>query len=370
MSVMEKFGVSAAEVAALPSLGAAKYLPVVPGRVAHIDADFMAYQVSAESAAELDVNDPTPRKTLEEMRKNAYSASDHIRKLARAERAVLHTTHASDKGGRGAVAIQKPYQAQRSERENRPEHLDVIRVWLGSGVGCTAGVFEGCNHTDQEADDGMAQAHYADPENAIVCSMDKDLLMVPGWKLDMYNSDITHDSDAFGDVWLAEKVSASGKKTKKATGHGTKFFWLQCLMGDTADNIQGLPLCPAYEALEASPTAAWVKARDRAKHAEQGPKMVAANNALDKLCEKPKLCGQVLAVELLKDCHTDEECFKKVVACFVNLVEVHDYQFQHWSTTAHVTPTQALLSDMRLLWMRRYKDRDDVLVWLKGVLGR
>ena len=165
---LAKFGVSEQQLAGLKH-DTVKYPETVPGRVAHIDADFMSYQVSAESKAELDPDDPTPRKTFEDMLHNAKEAVDHIRLMAGAERAVLHVTHQSDKGGRDNDAILKPYQANRKDRD-RPEHLDEVRVYLGSGCGDTTGVFTGVIHSHQEADDGMAQAHYADPENAIICS--------------------------------------------------------------------------------------------------------------------------------------------------------------------------------------------------------
>ena len=259
------FGVDAATVASLQPQ-ADQYPPTVPNRVSHIDADFMAYQVSAESKAELDPDDPTPRKTLEDMRHNAKQAVDHIRRLAAAERAVLHTTHKSNKGGRDRTAILKPYQANRADRDNRPEHLDAIREFLGAGVGDTTGVFEGRNHTQQEADDGMTQALYADFENAILCSADKDLYMVPGWKMDMQTYVISRQDDHFGYIEIDDS-----KSRKKVVGRGTKFFWAQCLMGDTADNISGLPECPGVIWQTYSGTAAyqdtyaqWIAANDKA----------------------------------------------------------------------------------------------------------
>ena len=110
LDILEKFGVDLATVESLPQPGV-NYPKQVIGRVAHVDADFMAYQVSAESKAELDPNDPTPRRSYEEMKHNAYEAVEHIRRLAGAGTAVLHTTYNSNKGGRDTAAILKPYQA-------------------------------------------------------------------------------------------------------------------------------------------------------------------------------------------------------------------------------------------------------------------
>ncbi|WFG40925.1 RNaseH [Paracoccus phage ParMal1] len=359
---LAKFGVDAATVASLQPQEP-QYPKEVSGRVAHIDADFMAYQVSAESKAELDPDDPTPRKTLDDMRHNAFQAVDHIRRMAAAERAVLHTTHQSNKGGRDDQAILKPYQANRADRDNRPEHLDTIREWLASGVGDSGGVFQGCNHTDQEADDGMTQAIYADRDNAILCSADKDLLMVPGWKLDMYTGKITNQKDEFGFIAIDDS-----KSSKKVVGRGTKFFWAQLLMGDAADNISGLPECPGVMWQQYAGTKAykdtyaqWIAADDKAVADKLDEKLA-------KLTAKTKKCGPVLTFQLLEGARNDKECWETVKACYEHLVKDHGYVYRHWQTGAEVTPTQALFSEMQLLWMRRSKDPNDVLHWLKEVL--
>lgn len=360
--ILAKFGVDAATVASLPQQGV-KYPKQVLDRVAHIDADFMAYQVSAESKAELDPDDPTPRKTYEDMQHNAYEAVDHIRRLAGAGTAVLHTTHNSNKGGRDAAAILKPYQANRADRDNRPEQLDRIREFLAAGVGDTKGLFTGMNHTEQEADDGMAQAAYEDPANNIVCSMDKDLLMVPGLKLNMYTHEVYKVDDPFGSIWIDDS-----KSTKKLTGQGTKFFWAQLLMGDTADNISGLPECPGSMWQTHAGTKAfkdtlaqWIATDDTEIAKKLDAKM-------DKMKAKTKKCGPVLTFQLLEGARDDKECWNTVKACYELLAKEHGYVYRHWQTGAEVTPTQALFSEMKLLWMRRTADENDVLHWLKEVL--
>lgn len=366
--VLAKFGVDAATVASLPT-NAVKYPKPVEGRVAHIDADFMAYQVSAESKAELDPDDPTPRKTLEDMKHNAFEAVDHIRRMAGANTAVLHTTHNSDKGGRDSHAILKAYQANRSERENRPEMLDEIRIHLSKGVGDTTGTFIGCNHTDQEADDGMAQAAYADPENAIVCSADKDLDMVPGLRMDMATYKITNQKDPFGWIETKDMVSpTTGKKyATKVIGRGTKFFWAQLLMGDGADNISGLPEVAGYIWQDCAGTKAYDDVMKQWITCEDSVKAKKLEEKIDKLRAKTMKCGPVLTYKLLAGKRTDRECFVFVRNLYTLLEKEHGYEYRHWETGARVTPTQALLSEMRLLWMRRYKDTDDVIKWLKEV---
>lgn len=351
------------KAAQVASPAEAEYPREVPGRVAHIDADFMAYQVSAESKAELDPLDPTPRKTLEDMKHNAYAAVTHIRRMAAAERAVLHVTRAETKGGRTGIAKLKPYQANRADRTNKPEHLDTIRGYLGTGAGDKEGKLTGSIWTTQEADDGMAQAHYADPENTIICSADKDLLMVPGWKLDMYTNKIRQEKDAFG--WIDLDRS---KSSAKVIGGGTKFFWAQCLMGDTADNISGVPEVPGKIWQQYDGTAAykdalgqWIATDDKDIAAKLDAKMA-------KMTAKTKKCGPVLTYKLLQDARDDKECFNTVKCCYTHLATDHGYQFTDYRDGSPITPTQALLTEMQLLWMRRYPDPKDVLNWLKEVI--
>ena len=351
------------QAAQVASPAEAEYPREVPGRVAHIDADFMAYQVSAETKAELDLLDPTPRKTVEDMKHNAYAAVTHIRRMAAAERAVLHVTRAETKGGRTGIAKLKPYQANRADRSNKPEHLDTIRGWLGTGAGDTEGKLTGSIWTTQEADDGMAQAHYADPDNTIICSADKDLLMVPGWKLDMYTNEIRCEKDAFG--WIDLDRS---KSSAKVIGGGTKFFWAQCLMGDAADNISGIPEVPGRMWQQYAGTAAyrdtygqWIATNDKEIVAKLDAKLA-------KMTAKTKKCGPVLTYDLLKDARDDKECYETVKRCYIMLAKDHGYEFVDYRDGTPITPTQALLTEMQLLWMRRYPDPKDVLHWLKETI--
>ena len=353
-AVLEMFGVSAEKL----TPQAQKFPKEVAGRVAHIDADFMAYQVASESKEELDPENLKPRKTVEEMKHNAKEAADYIRRMAGAERAVLHVTQSESKGGRYDLAIQKEYQSSRKDRE-LPEHLDTIRSWLGRGFDDSYDLFDGMSHTDQEADDGMAQAHYADPVNTIICSKDKDLLMVPGLHLDMDTFKI-ETFDAFGEIYLKEL-----KSSKKLLGKGTKFFWAQCLMGDAADTIQGLPKMPGMYWQEYAGTQAYKDLMEKWRNETYPEKAEKLWARITKLEEKPKLCGPALTYEVLKTAGNDKECYLFVKDCYQKLASVHGHEFKHWKTGSTVTPTQALLSEMQLLWMRRYKDPMDVVKWLK-----
>lgn len=327
------------------------YPKPVQGRVAHIDADFLSYQVSAESREELDGT--RPRKSLEEMQHNARQAADHLMRSAGCTAFVCHLTPSgSDKGGRAEQAVQQEYQSSRKGIE-RPEFLDTIRAFIATDL-------NGRVHLHQEADDGMAQANYCadDPKMSVIVSKDKDLRMVPGLHYDFDTGEIVNVS-GYGSVWIKEG------KTKKLQGWGTAFFWSQCLMGDPVDTIRGLPAAAGTIHTEFEPTAAWTK--DYAAYIEADcPKKAAVIEArLDKIRAKTKPVGPVTTYNFLKDVTTDKDAFHFVRDAWQRLEREHGYEFVHWATGERVTATQALLGDMLLLWMRRSASRTDVLDWLK-----
>lgn len=103
--------------------------------------------------------------------------------------------------------IYPEYKAHRKDKE-KPIYLQDCRDFLIQEWG--AEVSEGC-----EADDllGMYQT-----EDTIICTLDKDLDMIPGLHFNWVKRDIyvINDLDAL------------------------KFFYKQLLIGDTADNIKGV----------------------------------------------------------------------------------------------------------------------------------
>ncbi len=91
----------------------------VKGRVVQIDADFLAYQVSAEREGE--------EKSLSDMQHNCDIAIETLRLLSGAESVVLHLTPKdSNKGNRYDQAMLKEYQANRTGKEKQ-RFLHIIR---------------------------------------------------------------------------------------------------------------------------------------------------------------------------------------------------------------------------------------------------
>ena len=139
------------------------------------------------------------------------------------------------KAGRGRLLGVKPYQGNRKGKE-KPPLLEPLREALA-----LPGVFndeEGVTvflHRDVEADDAMMMDAYS-IKGIKGWSPDKDLQIMP---IPLYDYD-TGQWDTITGRFGYIKDSATPSGTFKVKGHGTKFFWAQMLMGDTADNVKGI----------------------------------------------------------------------------------------------------------------------------------
>ena len=111
---------------------------------------------------------------------------------------------------RKEVAVTKPYKGNR--KNERPFYYQRVRDYLVNNYGAL--VSEG-----EEADDTLAIAQYKDKDNTVICTIDKDLWMVPG---DKYNF-------------------RKEEKSTVSTYEGIRHMQLQILTGDSVDNIQGVP---------------------------------------------------------------------------------------------------------------------------------
>lgn len=319
------------------------YPDVVPGRVLHVDGDFLAYQVSADDS-----------KPLKDMMHNHDVAVETLRLLAGAESTVLHLTASEgDKGERYDIAIQQEYQGNRKDKA-KPKHLYTIKGWMEQKHGAV-------NHVEQEADDGMCQANYKavknlTPDLSVLCSMDKDLQMCPGWHLDWQEGTLEF-VEGYGYVKLDRS-----KSSPKIVGKGTAFFWSQMLTGDTADAIKGIPKIPGELLNKVKPTKAIEKALHDLKHgtAKQVDK---AQTVLD--ARKPGACGPVIAAELMKIVSNDKQAFDLIKHVYKEYGETEG--FKHWQTGESVDWHKVLVSEAQLLWMRRVPDRKDVLKFFKEI---
>ncbi len=153
---------------------------------------------------------------------------------------ILKATKAQDYRGyltsndktnyRFEIAKTKVYKGHRGEK---PIHYDAIRDYL---VRC----WDAKVISHMEADDamGIVQTKLLDKgRESVICSIDKDMYMIPGQHFNLV-TEKRRLVKPFG----ALKLDKTGDKAK-LTGGGLKWFYAQMLLGDSADNIPGIPGC-------------------------------------------------------------------------------------------------------------------------------
>lgn len=234
---------------------------MVPGLTVHIDGDYLAYYASGK-------DDTLPGQA----RINAINLIEEFRARIGAEHVVVHsTTPGSTKGERFLIATVKPYQGQRSDGR-KPKNYQYLRDWL---LGYDGGAFRSKLWSTREADDGIAAcSHFAlgnPPGYCGIVTADKDMRMLPGVHVNWQTRQVTRVLPGDYDV-----IGEDGKQ------YGLKFFWLQMLMGDPADNIPGLE---RY-------------LHDNGKTSSFKP------------------CGEKTAALMLAGCHTSEAAAKKVIELY------------------------------------------------------
>lgn len=193
--------------------------PEVPGLRLHVDGDFLAYNKAG--------TDDTLAGTA---KNNALAKIADLKARVGAETVIVHTTHpASDKGERYLVAQVKPYQGQRSSGR-KPKNHGYLQDFF---MNYTGSVFTAKVWSTREADDGMCATAIYDLNSAAGCAAiatkDKDMRMFPGKHINWDSLDVTDVPAGCYDLIGSDKKQ-----------YGLKFFWLQMLMGDTADNCPGL----------------------------------------------------------------------------------------------------------------------------------
>jgi 5'-3' exonuclease len=130
----------------------------------------------------------------------------------KAKKCIIYLT--GEGNFRDKVAVTLPYKGNRADRE-KPAHMEHLkRKFLED--------FKAIIVNGAEADDGLgiAQTGFRERDKeSVICSIDKDLLMIPGKH---YN----FDKGEFYDI---------DEET------GQRMFYKQMLTGDSTDNIAGIP---------------------------------------------------------------------------------------------------------------------------------
>jgi 5'-3' exonuclease, C-terminal SAM fold len=135
-------------------------------------------------------------------------------------------------GFRYSIAKTKPYKGTR--HNPKPFHFYNILVYLMANYHVVV------SKDGYEADDEICM-HQQEMRgvgiDTIICSRDKDLRICPGahfsWECGKQRAIGPHTTDTVG--------SLHKKENGEVYGYGLKFFYYQMLVGDSADNIPGLP---------------------------------------------------------------------------------------------------------------------------------
>jgi DNA polymerase-1 len=197
-----------------PQFGASLFPATVPGRVLHLDADYLAYYASGNDECE-------PGRA----RQNAFDRIEQTRLRCGAESVVAHLSASGcTKAHRFIIATVKAYQGQRNA-SRKPKNWAYLREVLETYEGPK---FKPKVWVTREADDGIA--YCAHQGSAVISTRDKDMRMLPGLHINWMDYTLTEVPPGAYDV-----IGVDGLQ------YGAKWFYLQLLQGDTADNIPGLP---------------------------------------------------------------------------------------------------------------------------------
>lgn len=196
----------------------------VPGTVLLCDGDGAAYRAAA-TAKTL----PTAyRRFLQEILTDQF--------LTRTEAVEVYLTASGGKKAyRDLYPTWKPYQGNRNGKK-KPALLEPLRQFLASGPDDLPDGIEVQVENFWEADDRLIMRATALGDTAVMKSDDKDLRLTPGPYYENSTGCIDKIDGRFG--WIKDSYTES--LNLKVVGHGTKFFWAQMLMGDSADNVRGL----------------------------------------------------------------------------------------------------------------------------------
>lgn len=218
--------------AATSSPMASGSVPIVPGRILLVDADGLAYYCAGN-------DDTSPGEARASLLNKVRSAQ---RLVGAEEVRLLTTASGSHKGHRYAIARVKPYQGQRAN-SRRPANWRYLRDLLESEtIGLPVELT-----TTAEADDLFAKYAYERPSAVVIYTQDKDMRMLPGLHLD-WVSHRTHTA-TYEQVWVGGSQRWCNQALDSVFNdkqYGPKWFWLQMLHGDAADNIPGLPKYVPY----------------------------------------------------------------------------------------------------------------------------
>jgi 5'-3' exonuclease len=172
--------------------------------IANIDADVIVYNVGFQTE-DLEFEDAKIRTDLFINTILEETGATHFR---------LFLSDSKDNNFRYGVCPN--YKANRTQP--KPKWYEEIKEYLITEHGATIAY-------GMEADDALG---INQSENTILCSIDKDLDQIPG----------KHYKWA---IWRNGEIIKPSELYEVTEYNGRSFLWQQMLIGDTADNIKGIP---------------------------------------------------------------------------------------------------------------------------------
>lgn len=179
-----------------------------------LDGDLIAYRSSASCM-------PTKSRLVSDPLDIAIRRADDMIKMI-LERVGATSYNLYISGGTNfRTEYNADYKANRQDTV-RPEWLEAVREHLVM-------IHAAKVQDNQEADDAMGICQCSN-EDTIICSLDKDMLCIPGRH---YSWEIQGTS-SLGKTWKKEEVF-----TEQTVIEAMRHFYMQLLLGDRADNIFG-----------------------------------------------------------------------------------------------------------------------------------
>jgi len=179
---------------------AARYSPLRKERIGLIDGDIILYACGYIADKE-EACEAGARTIVDNMLLNIKHTLD-----LRSARIFFSDTASNN--FRYKVATTHPYKGNRKDR-TKPTHHEMLRAYM-------LDYWEGEVAKKMEADDWLGK--HQKIKSTIICTIDKDLDMIPGWH---YN-------------WKHYRIYTVSRWEAQL------FFWTQMLTGDNTDNIKGI----------------------------------------------------------------------------------------------------------------------------------
>lgn len=174
-----------------------------------IDMDVLRYRYGFAAQKTKEQDDGTKVIIVEKPQAVADALLWGIRRMCNLTKCREYIGYLSGPGN-FRLQIDPEYKANRKDSQ-KPFHYDFITNYL---IEChDAIVTEGI-----EADDALAMQYLKDPDNQILCSIDKDLNQIAGWHFDLVKEIL----------YYVDEVEA------------TRALYSQMLQGDRTDNITGI----------------------------------------------------------------------------------------------------------------------------------